>query len=70
VNYEKMKDAMLSLSEMILIIQGDGDYEKAEQMIEEKGYIREHLQKDLDRINEAGIPRDIVFEQGAKIFGS
>jgi hypothetical protein len=70
VNYEKMKDAMLSLSEMILIIQGDGDYEKAEQMIEEKGYIREQLQKDLDRINEAGIPRDIVFEQGAKILRS
>ena len=69
VNYEKMKDAMFSLSELILTIQGDGDYEKAKKMIEEKGYIREELQSDLDRINDAGIPRDIVFEQGAEILG-
>jgi hypothetical protein len=38
-------------------------------MIEEKGFIREALQKDLDRIGEAGIPRDIVFEQGAEVLG-
>jgi len=69
VNYEKMKGAMFSLSEMILRIQGDGNYEKAMQMIDEKGFIREQLQKDLDRINEAGIPRDIVFEQGSEMLG-
>jgi hypothetical protein len=38
-------------------------------MLEEKGFIREELQNDLDRIGEAGIPRDIVFEQGAEILG-
>jgi len=27
------------------------------------------LQKDLDRINEAGIPKDIVLEQGADVLG-
>jgi predicted DNA-binding transcriptional regulator YafY len=64
-----MKEAMLSLSELVLKIQGDGDYETARKMIEEKGFIREELQKDLDRIGEAGIPRDIVFEQGAEILG-
>ena len=69
VNFEKMKEAMMNLSEEILIIQGDGDYETAKKMIEEKGFIREALQKDLDRINEAGIPRDIVFEQGPEILG-
>ena len=69
VNFEKMKQAMLDLSETVLTIQGDGDYEKAKQMIEEKGFIREALQSDLDRINEAGIPRDIVFEQGAEVLG-
>lgn len=69
VDFEKMKEAMLSLSELVLKIQGDGDYEKARKMIEEKGFIREELQKDLDRIGEAGIPRDIVFEQGAEILG-
>jgi hypothetical protein len=69
VNFEKMKDAMNNLSEEILMIQGDGDYESAKKMIEEKGFIREALQKDLDRINEAGIPRDIVFEQGPDVLG-
>jgi hypothetical protein len=69
VNFEKMKDAMLSLSEMILKIQGDGDYHTAKNLIEEKGFIRNGLQKDLDRIGEAGIPRDIVFEQGPEISG-
>ncbi len=69
VDFEKMKEAMMKLSEEILIIQGDGDYETAQEMIEEKGFIREALQNDLDRINEAGIPRDIVFEQGAEVLG-
>ena len=69
VDYEKMKQAMLDLSADILKIQGDGDYATAKSLIEEKGFIREALQKDLDRIGEAGIPRDIVFEQGAEVLG-
>ncbi len=69
IDYKKMKNAMLGLSELILKIQGDGDYERAEKMIEEKGFIRDELQNDLDRIGEAGIPVDIVFEQGADVLG-
>ncbi len=69
VDFEKMKEAMLSLSELVLKIQGDGDYQTAKQMLKEKGFIREELQKDLNRIGEVGIPRDIVFEQGAEILG-
>ena len=69
VNFEKMKEAMLSSSEQILKIQGDGDYATAKKLIEEQGFIREELQKDLDGIGEAGIPRDIVFEQGAEVWG-
>jgi hypothetical protein len=69
VNFEKMRDAMFGLSELVLTIQGDGDYDKAVQQIEEKGFIREELQNDLNRIGEAGIPRDIVFEQGAEVIG-
>jgi hypothetical protein len=69
VDFEKMKQAMLSLSEMILVIQGDGDYDKAIRLISEKGLIREELQKDLDRISDSGIPRDIIFEQGPQVLG-
>ncbi len=69
VEKEKMKEAMLGFSEKILQLQGDGDYERARKMMNETGFIREGLQKDLDRIGEAGIPRDIVFEQGAHLLG-
>ena len=69
VDFEKMKQAMLNLSEHILKIQGDGDYDAAKKWIEEQGIINESLQNDLDRIGEAGIPRDIVFEQGPEVLG-
>ncbi len=69
VDFEKMKESMLSLSELILTIQGDGNYAKAKSMIEEKGKINEELQKDLDRIASAGIPRDIIFVQGKDVLG-
>lgn len=69
VNFEKMQEAMLISSGQILKIQGDGDYTTAKKLIEEQGIIRDELQKDLARIGEAGIPRDIVFEQGAEVWG-
>jgi hypothetical protein len=69
VDFEKMKQAMLELSELVLVIQGDGDYETASKLIKEKGFIKEELQNDLNRISEAGIPRDIAFEQGPHILG-
>ncbi len=69
VNYEKMKEAMLSLSEEILQIQGDGDYIKASNLIEEKGVIFETLDYDLLRIQKENIPVDIVFEQGQEVLG-
>jgi phage baseplate assembly protein gpV len=69
VDFDKMTEAMNSLSAEILVMQGDGNYEKAKQMLAEKGNIRPALQADLDRIANAGIPRDIVFEQGAEACG-
>ncbi len=69
IEYEKMKKAMFDLSEIILKVQGDGDYDTAKVMLKEKGFIREALQADLNRIRDAGIPRDIVFEQGAEVLG-
>jgi len=69
INMKKMREAMKSLTEKILVIQGDGNYDEAKKWIEEKGIISEELQKDLDKVNEAGIPLDIVFEQGPKELG-
>ncbi|HBZ66193.1 MAG TPA: Zn-dependent hydrolase [Bacteroidales bacterium] len=69
VNYEKMKQAVSDLSGLILTMQGDGNYDAAVKLIAEKGTVGEGLQKDLDRIGSAGIPRDIVFAQGKGILG-
>lgn len=69
VNYGKMKQAMMTLSDLLLTIQGNGDYAHAQELISKMGVIREDLQHDLDRINSAGIPVDIVFEQGPEVVG-
>ena len=69
VNYTNMHAAIDSLSNLILTLQGDGNYEGVAKLVEEKGKIGPQLQKDLDRLNEADIPVDIVFDQGEKILG-
>ncbi len=69
VDFDKMTKAMNTLGEKILTIQGDGDYEKAKKMVKENGVIKEQLKKDLERLSEAGIPRDIRFKQGKKVLG-
>jgi len=69
VNFDKMTQAMNTLGEKILTIQGDGNYKEAKKMVDEMGIIKEELKKDLQRLSEAGIPRDIRFEQGKKVLG-
>jgi hypothetical protein len=66
---EKMTAAVASLSEKILRLQGDGDYEGTVQFVKEMGAIPAKLQADLDRVNAAGIPVDVVFEQGTGWLG-
>ena len=69
VNFDKMQDAVDALSEKILTIQGDGDYEAAGKLLNEMGVITSDLQRDLDRLSAANIPVDIVFEQGSSVLG-
>lgn len=69
VNFDEFQSAMNSLSERILTLQGDGDYDGVGSLLDEMGVIGLALQHDLDRVSEAGIPRDIVFEQGVKVLG-
>jgi len=69
VNFDKMKEAMNSLSELILKLQGDGDYAGVVKLVEEKAVIDDALKADLEKISEAGIPVDIVFEQGPQALG-
>ncbi len=69
VDFEKMKDAMNSLSTLIITLQGNGDYDGVTKLMEEKGSIGPDLQKELDKLSGLGIPVDIVFEQGTKVLG-
>lgn len=69
VNFEKMQHAMNTLASLILITQGNGDYKTARELVEEKGFIREELQGDLNRLKELNIPVDIVFNQGPELLG-
>jgi hypothetical protein len=69
VDMDKMKDAIASLSNIILTIQGDGDYDKAGQMLQQYGNMDEALKSALKRIEEKDIPVDIVFEQGKEALG-
>jgi len=70
VDFEKMQQAMAALSEVILTLQGDGDYEAAAQLVNEEGVIGPELQADLDRLDSLGIPVDVVYEQGIDVLES
>lgn len=65
----RIREAMNALSEKILTLQGTGDYEGTRRLMEQKGTIGSELQADLDRLRDAGIPVDIVFEQGMDVLG-
>ena len=69
INMEQMKFAMKELSSKILQLQGDGDYQAAREFTDNVGFVGPVLKADLERVNRAGIPTDIVFEQGAQVLG-
>jgi hypothetical protein len=69
VNMEKMSQAMEKLSRLILTIQGDGDYQKVDQLIATHGDIKAELAKDLEKLSQANIPVDVTFKQGKEVLG-
>lgn len=69
VNMEKMGQAMAKLSRLILTLQGDGDYEKVDQLIATHGDIKAELAKDLEKLSQANIPVDVTFKQGKDVLG-
>ncbi len=69
VDYDRMREAMAALSELLLTLQGNGDYEGAFELTATKGVISEELQSDLDRLTHANIPVDIVFDMGVAELG-
>ncbi len=69
VNFEAMEIAMNDLTNLILRLQGDGDYVAVKALFEEKGKVGPQLKSDLIRAGNAGVPVDVVFEQGLEVLG-
>ena len=69
VDMEKMREAMTALSAKLLTLQGDGDLKVTGKFVDDNAFVGPTLQSDLDRLGQAGIPVDVVFEQGADVLG-
>ncbi|MFN8255087.1 MAG: Zn-dependent hydrolase [Bacteroidales bacterium] len=69
VDFDKMAAAINSLSELIIRLQGDGNYQGVTDLLDARAKVDNELKTDLEKIAKAGIPRDIVFEQGKEALG-
>ena len=62
IDFEKAAQVIDSWAELILRTQATGDYEFAHAYAAEHASITDALAADIAKVNEAGIPRDIVFD--------
>ncbi len=69
IDITKMTAAIDSLSQLILTLQGQGDYQGVDRLVKESGMIGETLAGDLARLEAAKIPVDLVFNQGTQVLG-
>jgi hypothetical protein len=69
INFDNFQKAVDALSNEILTIQGDGDYKRASELVENMAVIDENLQKELDELQLKGIPVDVIFDQGKHTLG-
>jgi len=69
VNFDEAVAATEELVGIIIGIQGDGDKDAAQALIDKYLVMPEELETDLETISNANIPVDIVFDQGKAKFG-
>ncbi|MDT0595900.1 dipeptidyl-peptidase 3 family protein [Glaciecola petra] len=67
VNMANMEKAIDALSNKILTLQGDGDYQGVATLVADYGLIKDNLQSDLAKLTKAKIPVDITFVQGKDV---
>jgi hypothetical protein len=63
IDFPKFQAGMNALSEKILTLQGNGDYEGVGAYQQQYGTISPELQKDLGRLKTKGIPVDLIFQK-------
>jgi len=69
VNVAEFEQAVKDLSNDLLVLQGNGDYEKVAAFVAEKGNVGAQLTADLNRLDAISIPVDIVYQQGREALG-
>ncbi|MTI89670.1 MAG: Zn-dependent hydrolase [Balneolaceae bacterium] len=69
VNFDKMGKAVDALSERILKLQGNGDYEAVDEFVLQYAVKADPLQNSLQSLEEKDIPVDIIFKQGVDVLG-
>ncbi|MCC7297895.1 MAG: Zn-dependent hydrolase [Bacteroidia bacterium] len=69
VDVAKMKATIETLAGELLVLQGNGDALATEAFLTTRATVGETLTQDLGKINKAGIPVDLVFEQGEEVLG-
>lgn len=69
VDFDKFDLAMEKVIQLILKVQGEGDYAAVAQLMNEKCQVSPSLQKGIDLLAQKNIPVDIVFNQGLEVLG-
>jgi hypothetical protein len=69
VDVDKMRKVISDLAGELLRLQGNGNVADVKAVLNSRGVIGASLQMDLKRIEKAGIPVDLVFDQGIKTLG-
>jgi hypothetical protein len=69
VNVPEMKKVISNLAAELLTLQGDGNKAGVSNMLSTRAVISETLKADLASIEKAGIPVDLIFEQGIDVLG-
>lgn len=69
VDVVKMRAVIEKLAGDLLILQGNGDAQATGDYLKKLGVVPAVLASDLERVNKAGIPVDLIFNQGAEVLG-
>jgi hypothetical protein len=69
IDFEKVGEAVDALSEKILTLQGNGDYDAVDAFVQKYAVETDQLKTSLEQLSEQSIPVDITFEQGVEVLG-
>lgn len=69
VDVAKMRETIEKLAGDLLVLQGNGSEIATGEYLAKMAVVSTALKTDLEKVNKAGIPVDLVFEQGPEVLG-